>query len=222
MRKSKLLVITTFLFLLLFVPTKALAQEDSIKERTVKIIVETDLEEPLSNVPVVCTSTTHNFDSDDDNNILTTKLTDENGEVELVINDTPNTSYRCSSESITTNDGCWFFPTKSKFISYQDPVETLYIVGLESSETCNKELPEEETQAQIEELLGGEPPTFKNSHVQEVTHYQDEMNKSQNSDSSEYKSEIEADMSRDGKDGSENARNIFEWFFIKIRNVFRR
>lgn len=222
MKKSKFLVITTFLLILFLVPTKASAQEDFITERTFSVIVETDSEEPLSDVGVVCRSITHDFDSGDNSETLETQVTDENGIIEVVIDDTPNTSYRCATESTTTDDGCWYFARKSKFFSYRDPLAPIYIVGLESPETCNKDLSEQEVDAHVEELFANEPPAFKNSHVQEVTHYPQEKNNGQGNQMEEADSATGGKMSKDTQDGAENASNIFEWVFSKIKSLFRK
>lgn len=149
-----------FLLFTLFLAPPAFAQETSAPptsnySRT--IVVQTDLEEPVTNHTIICKAVPKTVGLVNESEIIFYEIeTNESGEATLNVPDTKDFTFSCESKELTTKDYCWYFANSTMHFDIYESQEkntSVYLVGQTSPETCNKQLSEAELKTGIENLL---------------------------------------------------------------------
>jgi len=163
--QMKLLI---FLILGIFITPVVNAQEIPIFSRT--ITVQTDLEEPVVNQVILCHQQPKRAGLVEEDEIIYHEITtNEFGEASLELNNIEDFVFMCSTKELTTDDYCWYFPNSTtSFEIYKEESKNtpLYLIGLRSSQTCDKEFTKEEIDDGIySQLPQGTPEAYKNSNA---------------------------------------------------------
>ncbi len=154
-------------------PTDSNIATNSANMKKQTIIVQTDSEEPISDHEIVCKQLPKKLGPVSEDEITYHELTTaEDGSAVLGVTDSNEYIFSCSSKEITTSDYCWYFPSSTTFFdmsaavtSKDNEAKPIYLVGINSPNSCGKEINTED-ESEIAELLpSGTPQPFTNKNV---------------------------------------------------------
>lgn len=201
-----------FLLISFFTVNPVFAQEAPIENApeakySRPIILQTDLEETVANEIIVCREMPKKLGLVTEDEIVTHEITtDTHGEAVLGVSTITEKIFTCSKKTITTPDYCWYFPySTASFEIYEEDAknEPLYIIGIKSPDTCNKEFSEAELKDGIATLLPqgtAAPYTNKNAYPEPPAVLDPTQNQTE---------QINEELT------------FWQWLIAKIKSIFR-